>query len=161
MPRSSEHGWGAQRCPSPKACPSRLASVRAHIGLKRGRLGAVVGRQGCRHPRAICHATDGGGGSALRRKVELSTARVGSGESHPVGVGLRRLPSVSMMQATNFGSRHDRAHLGALDGAQVGRVFLEREVSSRPVVVRKVAGQGAAQVLFAEDEDVSQTLIPD
>jgi hypothetical protein len=31
-------------------------------------------------------------------------------------------------------------------------------VSARPVIVREVAGQGAAQVPFAEDEDMIQTL---
>jgi hypothetical protein len=34
-------------------------------------------------------------------------------------------------------------------------------VSARPVVVREVASEGAAQVLLAEDDDVIQTLAPD
>jgi len=36
-----------------------------------------------------------------------------------------------------------------------------REVSTRPVVVREVASQGAAQVPFAKDHYVIQTLAPD
>src|SRR5437879_1458389 len=43
----------------------------------------------------------------------------------------------------------------------VGCILVEREVSARPVVVREVAGESAAQVPFAEDEDVIQTLAPD
>src|SRR6266566_1745391 len=45
--------------------------------------------------------------------------------------------------------------------AAVGRILVEREVSTRPVVVREVASQGAAQVPFAKNEDVIQTLAPD
>jgi len=62
-----------------------------------------------------------------------------------------------MMQATDSGSRHDRAHLGALDGSHVGRVLLEREVSSGAVMVGEVAGEDPAQVPLAQDED----MIPD
>jgi hypothetical protein len=59
------------------------------------------------------------------------------------------------MQATDFGSRHDRAHLGALDGSHVGRVLLEREVSAGAVIVSEVAAQDAAQVPLAENKDMS------
>jgi len=62
-----------------------------------------------------------------------------------------------MMQATDFGNLHDPARLGELEGPDVRRVLVEREVSTRPVVVREVASQGAAQVPFAKDEDVVQT----
>ncbi len=65
------------------------------------------------------------------------------------------------MQATDFGNFHDPARLGELDGPDARRILVEREVSARPVVVREVAGEGAAQVPFAEDEDVIQTLAPD
>jgi len=66
-----------------------------------------------------------------------------------------------MMQATDFGSRHDRAHLGALDGSHVGRVLLEREVSSGTVIVGEVAGQDAAQVPLAKNKDMVQALAAD
>ena len=34
-------------------------------------------------------------------------------------------------------------------------------VSTRPVIVREVASQGAAQVPFAKDDDMIETLAPD
>jgi len=43
----------------------------------------------------------------------------------------------------------------------MGRILVERQVSACPVVVREVASQGTAEVLFAEDDDVIQTLAPD
>ena len=65
------------------------------------------------------------------------------------------------MQATDFGNRDDRAGRRRLDRPSVGCVLVEREVSASPVVVREVAGQDAPQVLFAEDENMIQTLAPD
>ena len=62
------------------------------------------------------------------------------------------------MQAADFWSHDDRAHLGPLDGSHVGRVLLEREMSSRAVIVDEVAGQDAAQVPLAEHKDMVQTL---
>src|SRR5437870_101613 len=56
-------------------------------------------------------------------------------------VGSGRPPDVAMMQAADFGSRDDRAELRPLDGAAVGRVLVEREVSARPVIVREVCAQ--------------------
>src|SRR5256712_12907621 len=66
-----------------------------------------------------------------------------------------------MMKATDFGNRDDRAEFRRLNWAAVGRILVEREVSTRPVVVREIASQGAAQVPFAEDEYVIQTFAPD
>ncbi len=66
-----------------------------------------------------------------------------------------------MMQATDFWNLDDHAELRPLDGPSVGCVFVEREMRSRTVVVREVAGQNAAQMALAEDEDVVQTLAPD
>lgn len=64
------------------------------------------------------------------------------------------------MQTTDFGDRDDRAEFRRLDWPSVGGILVEREVSARSVIVREVAGQGAAQVPFAEDEDVIQALPP-
>jgi hypothetical protein len=50
-----------------------------------------------------------------------------------------------MVQPADFGNRHDRAHLGPLDGPHVGRILVERKVRSCPVVVREVACQDAPQ----------------
>ena len=66
-----------------------------------------------------------------------------------------------MVEATDFANRDDPAEFRPLNWAAVGRILVEREVSTRPVVVREVASQGAAQVPFAKDEDVIQTLAPD
>src|SRR5712664_2921877 len=77
------------------------------------------------------------------------------------GAGLRRPPDVAMMQATDFGNRDDPAELRPLDWPCVGRVFLEREVSSGAVIVGEVAGQDAAQVPFAENKDMVQALAAD
>jgi hypothetical protein len=77
------------------------------------------------------------------------------------GAGLRRLADVAVMQATDFGDLHDPARLGELDGPDVRRILVEREMRASPVIVREVADQDAAQVAFAENQNVSQTLAPD
>ena len=77
------------------------------------------------------------------------------------GAGLCRPPGVSMMQAADFGKRHDRALRRRLDGPAVGRILVEREMSASLMIVREVAGQGAAQVSFAQDDDMIETLAAD
>ena len=66
-----------------------------------------------------------------------------------------------MMQATDFGNLHDPADLGEFDGPDVRGILVERKVGARLVVVRQVAGEGAAQVAFAKDDDMIETLAPD
>jgi len=66
-----------------------------------------------------------------------------------------------MVKATDFANRNDSAEFRPLNWPAVGRILVEREVSTRPVVVREVASQGAAQVPFAKDQHVIQTLAPD
>jgi hypothetical protein len=66
-----------------------------------------------------------------------------------------------MVEATDFANRDDLAEFRLFNRAAVRRILVEREVSTRPVVVREVASQGAAQVPFAKNEDVIQTLAPD
>src|SRR4029453_13308837 len=68
--------------------------------------------------------------------------------------GLRRLADVAVMQATDFGNLHDPVRLGALDGPDVRRILVEREMRASPVIVGEVAGQDAAQVAFAENQNV-------
>src|SRR5882724_9509655 len=77
------------------------------------------------------------------------------------GAGLRRLADVAMMQATDFGNLHDPARLGELDGPDVRRMLVEREVRASPMIAGEVAGQDAAQVAFAENQNVIQTLASD
>ena len=73
-----------------------------------------------------------------------STARVGGSEDWRAGASLRRPADVAMMQAADFGNRDDRAEFRRLNWPSVGCVLVERKVSASLVVVRKVAGEGAA-----------------
>jgi hypothetical protein len=66
-----------------------------------------------------------------------------------------------MMQATDFGSLNHPAERRWLDWPSVGCILVEREVSSRLMVVGEVAGQDAVEVALAENEHVTQTLAPD
>src|SRR3989441_8519294 len=75
--------------------------------------------------------------------------------------GSGRPSDVAMVEATDFANRDDLAEFRPLNCAAVWRILFEREVSTRPVVVREVASQGAAQVSLAQDEYVIQTLAPD
>ena len=75
--------------------------------------------------------------------------------------GSGRLSDVAMVQATDFGDLNDPAAFRRLNRPPVWCILIEREVSSGPVIVRDVAGQDAAQVLFTKDEDVIETLAPD
>src|SRR5947208_21154 len=59
-----------------------------------------------------------------------------------------------MMQATDFWNWDDHARARRLGWPSVGCVLVEREMSAGPVIVGEVAGQGAAQVSFAQEEDV-------
>ena len=70
---------------------------------------------------------------------------------------LRRPADVAVMQATDFGNRDDRAERRRLDRPSVGCILVEREVSAGPVIVREIAGQDAAQVPVAKDEDMIET----
>src|SRR5439155_16588009 len=91
--------------------------------------------------------------------------RAASGRTGPIVAnrlsGSGRPADVAMVEATDFANRDDLAEFRPLNWAAVGRILVEREVSTGPVVVREVASQGAAQVPFAKDEDVIQTLAPD
>ena len=66
-----------------------------------------------------------------------------------------------MVEAADFAKLDDPAEFWLLNGPAVGRILVERQVSACPVVVLEVASQGPAEVLFAEDDDVVQTLAPD
>jgi hypothetical protein len=65
------------------------------------------------------------------------------------------------MQAPDFWNLHDPARVGELDGPDVRRILVEREIRASSVIVRDVAGQDSTQVVFAEDENIMQTLAPD
>ena len=89
----------------------------------------------------------------------LKDGSPGSGELERLAQAA--LPDVAMVEATDFGNRDDPAKFRRLDWSSVGRILGEGKVRARPVIVREIAGQGAAQVAFAEDEDMIQTLLPD
>jgi len=57
------------------------------------------------------------------------------------GARLRRLADVAVMQATDFGNLHDPARRGELDGPDVRRILVEREMRARPVIVGEVCVQ--------------------
>ena len=63
-----------------------------------------------------------------------------------------------MMQAADFGDRDDPAEFRGLNWPAVGCILVERKVSAHPVIVREVAGQDAAQVAFAQNEDMVEAL---
>ena len=63
-----------------------------------------------------------------------------------------------MVQAAHFGERHDGAFRRRVDASRRGRVFLEGEMGSRPVIVGNVSSHHATQVLLAQNDDVIQTL---
>ena len=44
-----------------------------------------------------------------------------------------------MVEATDFPNRDDSAEFRPLNSPALGRILVEREVSTRPVVVREVA----------------------
>ena len=63
-----------------------------------------------------------------------------------------------MMPAADFENRDDRAEFWRLNWPSVGCILVERKVSAHPVIVREVAGQDAAQVAFAQNEDMVEAL---
>jgi hypothetical protein len=77
------------------------------------------------------------------------------------GFGLRRPSDVAVMQATDFANRDDRAELRRLDRASVRCILVEREMRARPMIVREVADEDVAEMPFAQDQNVIQTLAPD
>ena len=63
---------------------------------------------------------------------------------------------VTVAQAANFPECDHVAFGDALNAARRRRVFGQREMSARPVIVGKIAGQDSTQMLLAEDDHVVQ-----
>jgi hypothetical protein len=80
-------------------------------------------------------------GERGRKEEDERPARHGRRRADWTMLALCRPPGISMMQATNFGNWHDDANIWRLDRPYVGRILLQREVSARAVIIRKVAGQ--------------------
>ena len=66
-----------------------------------------------------------------------------------------------MVQPADFGNLQDPARLRELNGPDVWGILVEREVRASLVIVGEIAGKDAAQVSFAEDENMIQTFAPD
>ena len=66
-----------------------------------------------------------------------------------------------MVEAADFGPRHDSSGAGLIDGACLGRVLAEREVRSRVLVVRDVRSKHTPEMSLIEDDDVVKTLATD
>jgi hypothetical protein len=62
------------------------------------------------------------------------------------------------MEPTDFGNLDDRPRGGELGWADVGRILVEREMRPSLVIVGEVADEDAAEVPFAQDQDVIQAL---
>jgi hypothetical protein len=65
------------------------------------------------------------------------------------------------MQTTEFGHLHDSAHGGALNWPDIRRILVERDMRARPVIVGEVTNEDTAEVAFAQDQNVVQTLASD
>jgi hypothetical protein len=74
---------------------------------------------------------------------------------------ISRAAYVAMVESAHLGQSNDAAVLGRLDGAWLGRIFVEREVRPRAMVVAEVAAQTAAEVLLVKDDDVLEKLAAD
>ena len=72
----------------------------------------------------------------------LAKDRLQRGE--PGGSG--RPSDVAMVEAADFAERKDPAEFLLLNWPAVGCILVERQVSAGPVIVRKIASQGTAQV---------------
>lgn len=78
-----------------------------------------------------------------------------------IAEALRSSSGVAMMKATNFSQGDNAAEFGWLYRAWLGRVLLQGEVRSRPVVVAKVAVQQTTKMFLAEDYHVVEEVPPD
>src|SRR5712691_6718727 len=77
--------------------------------------------------------------------------------------GRRRSPSscaalVPMVQTTHFRERNDGPFCRRLDASRRGRVLLERDMRSRPMIAGNASSKHAMQMTLAQNDDVIQTL---
>src|SRR2546428_3282940 len=144
-----------RRCPSPKPHPTRSGaprSVNPSTG-PRPRAWLEVGRPASldRRPCTVTPESRWRTGSGQAGRLSW-TCDACSMVVRTAGAGLRRLADVAVMQATDFGNLHDPAHLGKLDGPDVRRILVEREMRASPVIVGEVAGHGAAAGAFSREQ---------
>src|SRR5713226_10448927 len=72
-----------------------------------------------------------------------------------------RRPPRSTLFPTRRSSDLDAAVFGWLDGARLGRVFPQRQVRTRAVIVAEVAAQTTTQVSLIQDDDVVEQFAAD
>ena len=68
---------------------------------------------------------------------------------------------VTVMQAADFPKREHVTLGEALHASGRWRVFRQRQMSARSVIVRQIGGQDSAQMLLAEYHHVVQAIAPD
>jgi hypothetical protein len=66
-----------------------------------------------------------------------------------------------MMESADLGQRDDAAMRRWLDGARLGRILLEGEVSARPVVVPEVGSETTTEVPLVEDNHLVEQFASD
>ncbi len=74
---------------------------------------------------------------------------------------LCRSADVAVVEAADQGKGNDAAVLRWLDGARLGRIFLEREMSPRAMVVAEVALQTTTEMSLTQDDHVVEKLAAD
>ena len=74
---------------------------------------------------------------------------------------LRCAAEVTVVESADQRQRNDEAVFGWLDGARLGRVFPERQVRTRAVIVVEVAAQPTTKVTLIQDDHVVEELAAD
>jgi hypothetical protein len=122
--------------PCSRGRPGTPGDCRQQVGGRAvgslGAIGPATERGGARDGTAS--GLTGGGRRAWRAG---GAGRAGDARS-------RRARAVAMMQVTNFGNLDHHATLRPLDWPSVGCIFVERQVSARPGIVRESSGSGGS-----------------
>jgi hypothetical protein len=70
-------------------------------------------------------------------------------------------PLIAVMETTDFGDRDDRPGGSFRDRSAIGRVFLEAQVRSTPMIVPAVSREDAPKMRLVDDDHVIETLSSD
>jgi len=66
-----------------------------------------------------------------------------------------------VVESADLRQRNDSALFGWLHGARLGRVFFERQVRTRAVIVMEIAAETTTQVSLVQDDHVVEELAAD
>ena len=141
--------------------PVLLSFAKTVSGSLDGRLCVSGGSRRWRLLRGPQSAAPGAGLPTRSRKHQDVRQNDGGSRRGLAVLRLRCPPAVAVMQATNLGNGEDRAERWRLDIPSIGSIFLERELSTGPVIVREVRRQDSSKVTLAENDDMIQALAPD